>query len=195
MKCFPCPAQSLIRNFPRCRRSEMKAAPRPNERSRTASTWSWSCHACPRPRATSLPRKNSSCRICGSEQNGIPGRARTPVPTLPREIAFPTTTRSGCGLRFRRRKRLRHRNPQRRKKIRHGRICSRIRACHAKTALVQHAGQRRHCRPANADQMNMLVCHDFLKSRLSLSLVAASSILSVTSGPFTLSWRARQSEG
>ena len=53
------------------------------------------------------------------------------------------------------RKRLGHRNIQRSQEVRHGRICSRVRAGHAKTALLEHAGQGRHGGAANADQVYM----------------------------------------
>ena len=49
---------------------------------------------------TSLPRRNSSCRICGSEQNGIRWSRMCSSSTLPREMALPTTTMSGRGARF-----------------------------------------------------------------------------------------------
>ena len=52
---------------------------------------------------------------------------------------------------------LGHRNPELRQEIRHGRIRRGIRAGHAKPPLRQHPSQRRHRRPANADQMNVLV--------------------------------------
>src|ERR1035438_4290420 len=54
----------------------------------------------PATTSTSLPSRNSSCRICGSEQKGIRWSRRYSNSTLPRESALPTNTRSGCGCRF-----------------------------------------------------------------------------------------------
>ena len=72
---------------------------------------------------------------------------------------------------------LGHRNPELRQEIRHGRIRRGIRAGHAKPPLRQHASQRRHRRPANTDQMNVLVSvHAFLRElRLHFASFAISS--------------------
>ena len=52
-------------------------------------------------------------------------------------------------------KRLRYRDAQRFEKRRHRRIGRRIRAGDAEAALLQHAGEGSHRRPADADQMNV----------------------------------------
>src|SRR5437867_4207719 len=54
----------------------------------------------PATTTTSLPTKNSSCNNCGNEQNGMRWSSTCSSSTLPREIALPTTTRPGLGLRF-----------------------------------------------------------------------------------------------
>src|ERR1051326_6217027 len=54
----------------------------------------------PATTSTSFPLRNSSCKICGIEQNGMRVSGKCSSSKFQRDIALPTTTKSGRGLRF-----------------------------------------------------------------------------------------------
>src|ERR1700722_11312705 len=95
----------------------------------------------------------------------------------------------GTRLKVARVERLRHRNPQLRKKIRHWRIRRRIGPGHAESALFQHACERRHRRATNPNEMGVFVfVHEIFAAGLLASAcaaTAASRILSLTCLPST----------
>ena len=136
-----------------------------DERSRRASTLSSSCRAFRRRPILLSRARNSSCSNCGSEQNGMRWSRMCSSSALPREMALPTTTKSGFGSRFFASNGWATGMPRSREKIRHRRIGGGVGTGDAVSALLEHSGQRGHGGAADADQVDVFCIDSYYENQ------------------------------
>src|SRR5215469_10559550 len=112
-----------------------------------------------------LPGRKSSSRISGSERCGSLRSSISSTSTFPREMALPTTIRSGARGQVFCVERTGEWNGQRFEERRGRWIYARVGASDPVAAFAQHARERGHGRAADANHVDVLhVC--FVISRL-----------------------------
>ena len=100
------------------------------------------------------PQRKCSRMASGSEQYRIFRSRTSSSSALPREIALPTTTKSMIGGDVVRAVAAQHGDAFGREEVAHRRIHVLIRSADVEALALQHRGQRRHGRAADADQMD-----------------------------------------